>query len=300
MKKKTVYIGIPAHNEERNIGRLLRSILSQKGDNFVIEKIDVVCDGCTDKTAEIVKDFSKQFSVIHCINDSRRVGPAQRMNEFYRYLTSDLFITFDADVVLAHNTVISEIVKKFDDPSIGLVGGNEIPEKQITFVGKSLEAYETYWRTMIGLVAGGNNVHHAPGCISAGRKEVLKRISFPGNVEAHDHFLYFKTLQLGYTFLFARNAVVTFKVPSTFRDFILQSTRYHSSSDYIHSYFGNWVDEHYRIPLSIKLYSYAVTFLKNPVCLLSALFLQFAQRILSKTQKEKPVIGTWQMVNSSK
>jgi len=55
MKKLiTVSIGIPAYNEEANIGKLLSSLIKQKEAGFIIKEIIVVSDQSTDKTDEIV------------------------------------------------------------------------------------------------------------------------------------------------------------------------------------------------------------------------------------------------------
>ena len=59
MKKLTVTIGIPAYNEEKNIGRLLKSLSNQKGDDFTLNEIVVLSDGSTDMTNEIVHSQSK-------------------------------------------------------------------------------------------------------------------------------------------------------------------------------------------------------------------------------------------------
>ena len=45
------------------------------------------------------------------IDDGRRLGQAGRLNEFYKINKSDIFITFDADVILGNGYVIDEIVK---------------------------------------------------------------------------------------------------------------------------------------------------------------------------------------------
>ena len=53
----TVTVALSAFNEETNIGNFIASVLKQKEENFVLEKILIISDGSTDKTAEIVKSF---------------------------------------------------------------------------------------------------------------------------------------------------------------------------------------------------------------------------------------------------
>lgn len=198
INRKTVQIGIPAHNEAANIASLIESILSQKGDAFVLQQVTVACDGCTDSTAHIVERIHAKNPVVRVIDDGKRLGQAGRLNQFYKNLTADIFITFDADVALTHDYVIEEIVKAFDDKTVGLVGGLYIPYPQKTLVGRSLEAYQLAWREMISRVHGGDNVHHHPGRVSAGSREFLKDTQIPLDIVANDHFLYFKALEKGF------------------------------------------------------------------------------------------------------
>lgn len=300
MKKKTVTVGIPAHNEEKNIARLIAGILSQKGNNFVLESVVIVCDGCTDNTASIVRGIAQKNKLVKCFDDGRRTGQAQRLNELYKTLESDIFITFDADVQTAHASVIQSMVSAFDDPAVGLVGGCEIPVKQTTFVGKSLDAYQTHWRHMIGGVNGGNNIHRHPGCISAGSRAFLKTVSIPKHISANDHFLFFDAIKKGFSFKFAPGALIYFKVPSTLSDFIKQSVRFHRSSEDIRDYFGDWVDEYYSIPLRVKLLSYVKTFFETPLYLTSSLVLQVILKVSEFTYKDPTKNGIWSTVQSSK
>ena len=77
MKKISLSIGIPAHNEEANIGRLLENLLTQPLEDFLIlEEIIVVTSGCTDRTEKIVDKFAKKDERIkHIREEEGRVPP---------------------------------------------------------------------------------------------------------------------------------------------------------------------------------------------------------------------------------
>lgn len=300
MPKKTVSIGISAHNSEKRIATLLESILVQKHDNFSLHKIQIACDGCTDKTADIVAQYVKKYSYIKLIDDKKRVGKSARINEFYKNLDSDIFIVMDDDIELKDDLVIKEMVKAFDRPEIGLVGGNVYPAAQNTFIGKTLELYEKFWLGMIYSINQGNCVHSHAGPLTAGRKEFLQHVVIPIDIVAEDHFLYFKAIEMGYQYKLAKNAVVYFKVPSTLRDFLNQTTRFHASADNIKNYFGSWVEKYYHIPFATKLRAYIITFFKSPIYLLSALLLQSFQRVLGSTFGRNTNTQLWTRVSSSK
>lgn len=297
---KTVTIGIPAHNEGKNIASLLQSILTQKTDNFIIEKIIVACDGCTDNTAEIVKQFSKQYPVINVIHDGKRLGKASRLNQFYRNLSSDIFITFDGDVTLGNNFVISELVSEFTNNHIGLVGGHTIPHMQNTFFAKILESYEIFWLEVVKNLQNQHSVHTHKGPISAGSKNFLKTVQIPQDIIADDHFLYFESIKRNFRYKFTKKAYVYIKLPNTFKDYMKQSTRFLNSAQNIRNYFGDWVNEYYAISYSIKLRGYCNTFFKSPLFLPLAVLLVSLQRMLRFRYQEANTKGVWTTIQSSK
>ena len=66
-------IVIPAYNEERRIGKTLDSYT-----NFLDKKINyeiiVICDGCTDKTVDVVKKFQQENKKIKLFVLPKRMG----------------------------------------------------------------------------------------------------------------------------------------------------------------------------------------------------------------------------------
>ncbi len=55
-------MGIMAHNEEANIGRLLEAVISQTFREVALTEIVVVASGCTDDTEAIVLEWAKRDS----------------------------------------------------------------------------------------------------------------------------------------------------------------------------------------------------------------------------------------------
>ena len=94
--KATITIGIPAFNEERNIRHLLDSIFMQVG-NFDLERIVVLNDGSTDKTAEIINDTISQGRRIELVHDEERRGKAYRLNQIFSSNTSDWHLSHGCD-----------------------------------------------------------------------------------------------------------------------------------------------------------------------------------------------------------
>ncbi|MCY2963786.1 MAG: glycosyltransferase, partial [Planctomycetota bacterium] len=91
-------IVIPAHNEEAVIARCLTALLD--GANPGELEILVVCNGCTDRTAEIAGGFGEAVQVLHCPVASKIAAlnyGDQRANAFPRfYVDADVVMTIDA------------------------------------------------------------------------------------------------------------------------------------------------------------------------------------------------------------
>ncbi|HLC86494.1 MAG TPA: glycosyltransferase [Candidatus Nanoarchaeia archaeon] len=83
---------IPACNEENYILETLDSIKRQQLKNY---EIIVVCDGCTDKTAELINN-----KVDKVVVNKKRLGPAESKNIGAKYAKGGIFVFLDADTKL--------------------------------------------------------------------------------------------------------------------------------------------------------------------------------------------------------
>ena len=97
--KKTITIIIPAHNEENVIRKTLTELLpgALSGEIQVI----VVCNGCTDKTSEIVASFGEVFRCIETPLPSK----TNALNLGDAVASGFPRIYQDADVVLTQKTI---------------------------------------------------------------------------------------------------------------------------------------------------------------------------------------------------
>lgn len=300
MKKPTVTIGIPAHNEEANIARLLRSVLLQKKSTYTLEAIIISCDGCTDNTADIVREFAKENSLIKLIDDGKRLGKPERLNSFYKSVNSDIFIAFDGDVVLAHSQVVKELVEEFDDKNVGLVGGRDVPLPAKSLFERIAVCADKLWYEVRKDIKGGNTIHNHIGRISALHKKVYKSVELPKDMAADDHFLYFRNKELGREFNFAENAVVFYRQPDNLKDYLKQTARYISYRPMIIRHFGFWVNEDYKTPLSVKVKAVAKMFLSEPLYLPLALTLKVYLRFMETKLRVDYRGSLWSVVESTK
>ena len=298
---KTVTIGIPAHNEEANIENLLTSITAQKSTSFVLERIIVACDGCTDKTAERANKFSRNDSRVEVIDDSRRVGKLKRLTEIYVINTSNIVIIFDADIVLAHENVVDEMVKSFDDPSVGLVSGNSQPVKAETFVGKVINAWSHVWYESRMAYRNGNNVHNSRGCCLALRKDLAQKVIIPEEIISDSQYLYFFCLSYKLAFKLAKKAVVLYRKPSNLNDYLIQTTRSDDENKKIARQLGPRIYQEYKIPTKYKFLAVIRCLINDPLfTVLGAGFnilSQLSKKLLKTSPKNQ---ATWEMAQSTK
>jgi len=115
-----------AHNEERNIGRLLERLVVQKTSVAKIENITVVASGCTDGTCEIVLDWEKRDRRIRLITEPERTGKAGAVNIFLSETESPFIVMVGADTMPDHEAV-ERLVLSLADPEVGMAGARPIP-----------------------------------------------------------------------------------------------------------------------------------------------------------------------------
>lgn len=300
---KTITIGIPAHNEANNIGRLLKSIVSQRGKEYRLEKIIIACDGCTDNTNEVVKKFAvkhKLIKVIQLIDDGKRLGQEGRLNQFYKLNKSDIIATFDADTVLGTKFVLNEIALAFSNKTIGLVGGADTPAKPKNFVQRVAKVWVDIWYESRANFNGGVSVNNHKGCASALNKSFAKHAHIPKGIIGNDDYLYFRAKQLKYSFAFAKKAIVYYTVPSNLKDYFTQTTRFLLAKNTVAKYFGDWVYQEYIIPRNKKIIALFKVFIREPLYFIAAVFFQIILRLFKNKFRDNYDGGFWITATSTK
>ncbi len=307
MKKLTLTIGIPAHNEEKNISRLLNSIMWQNKKNYTLEKVIVVCDGCDDKTAEEARKVSGEFPVIEIVEDDKRLGKITRLNSLYKMSESDIYMTIDADMVLGDKKVLDTMIEAFEETSTGpnsiragIVGGCSLPLFPENKFEKIINTWSEFWYVTKKDINNGDNVHNHPGCISAMRKELYKQVEIPKEIFSDDDFLYFNAKKLGFKFKYAEDAKVYYRSSNTFEDFLNQHTRFLSLKKRVAKFYGKDIYSQYIVPRDTKLKALAIMLMREPYYMTLAIGLQIVLRGYMKFYKEEYKNGFWKHIKSSK
>ncbi len=110
-----VSVIVPVYNGARTIREVVNCLLKQ---TLPPHEIIVVDDGSTDGTAETLKEFAGQLVLLR----KRNGGPASARNQGIGASSGELVAFTDSDC-LPQSGWLSELVKGFDGPGVGGVGG---------------------------------------------------------------------------------------------------------------------------------------------------------------------------------
>ena len=122
------YIVIPAHNEEDFIASTLESLTQQ---SLLPSKVVVVNDNSTDKTEEIVNNYTSKYdwiSIINSTSSNKHLPGSKIINAFYKgYETLDanydIICKFDADLIFPSNYLESLSNHFHNDATVGMAAG---------------------------------------------------------------------------------------------------------------------------------------------------------------------------------
>lgn len=294
-KMKKVIIGIPAYNEEKNIGNLLNDLLEQKIEKDIITDIYIVSDMSTDKTDEIVNSFVEKCDNIKLIRKDKRTGKSSSMELLFEIAKDyDNLIVFDADVRLNVDTV-KNLLEKITVDGADLVAGSAIPTNGNIF-NVAIQANFFGW-AFINKVKNNqdHSICHLCGCVFAMSKKLYTGMKLSIGI-ADDTFIYLSCFQRQMKFVFAPNAIVYVNPPRVVKDYLKQSVRRTAGEKENEKIFGKSLVKKSKMN---DIYSILFkTFIRYPYQGLCWLILYSYGQIfmVSKTKTD----ATWEISNTTK
>jgi len=128
-----ISVVVPVYNGERTIQKTIEALLSQKTEKSY--EVIVVNDGSTDETPNIIKNYP--IKVI----TQKNAGPSAARNTGWEAASGEIVAFTDSDCVPVQGW-IEAIVKHFEDPSVGGVGGTYKTENTgsilATYIGEDI------------------------------------------------------------------------------------------------------------------------------------------------------------------
>jgi len=294
MKKCSVSIGIPAHNEEKDIAKVVKAIVNQNMQNRIkLKEIIVVADGCTDRTEEIVIDLALVDTRIKLIS-KKREGKSAAINTILKSAKEEIIIIANADNI-PDDDCLFEILSPLSDKKVGLVGPQIVCiNKDNNFVGY---LNNLLWRLHHRI----SFIEPKTGGFIALRKKYFNCLpeKSPVDEATIEAIIKSKNKKIKY----APRAKLYLKGPENLNDYFKQRRRIHFG------YF--WLKEKYTQyhPSTFKakhLFSVLVKEISpnivNNFFLLSAIFLEVVAKIAGfyDFKKKRKDHQKWEMVASSK
>ncbi len=207
------------HNEEKVAHLILNSLVNIY---YPLDKIEIIPinDHSTDKTQEILEDFSKKYpnliKPLH-IYDNKTKGKQNIINKAVDIATGEIIIIYDADYIVPKGQ-IRDLVTFFIDPSIGAVMGKVVPynaNKNLLTLFLSMERVAGY---QIDQQARYNLdlIPQYGGTVAAFKKNLFIELGkFDSNILAEDTELTFKMYINGYKVAYANRLEAFEEVPET-------------------------------------------------------------------------------------
>lgn len=200
-----VSVIMAVHNEEMVLEQKIASIMQT---NYPHNKFEVIVgsDCSTDKTNTILQQAANTYPNLKFTVFDKRQGKIAIINELVDSAAGDILISTDANVLFNHSTIY-ELVKHFEDTSIGLVDSKMV-NKGLKKTGISIQE-STYitqevmikhregkiWGAMIGPFGG---------CYAI-RKELFAKP--PVNFLVDDFYINMKVLEKGKKCINSLNAL---------------------------------------------------------------------------------------------
>jgi poly-beta-1,6-N-acetyl-D-glucosamine synthase len=211
----SVTIGIPAYNEEGNIGNLLEALTHQHTEHVNISEIIVVSSGSTDKTCSIVKEKSWADSRIKLISQDRRKGKASAINELLNFAHDRILVLESADTLPGQET-IERLCLSFNDANVGMTGAHPVPTNSYSSFMGYICHLQWALHDRIAL--------RTPKC---GELVAFRRVfdKVPEDIAVDEAWIEFAITKRNYKIVYVPDAIVYNRGPETIHDFLSQRRR---------------------------------------------------------------------------
>lgn len=198
---------IIAYNEEKNITNCLNSILNQ--DELKDYEIVVVNDGSKDKTADIVRDFSKKNKRVRLIDLKINQGRGNARFTGVKESKGDYISFIDADIILPKHwlkTCLEEI-KNYD-----AVGGIAVPDGDVNYIWQKCNLNPKIVKHST-IVTGSNGFY---------KKKLLNSINFNSKLtEGEDFDMNNRLTEKGFKLKSIKNLIVKHKESRTYSNTLI-------------------------------------------------------------------------------
>lgn len=219
---------VPAKNEEKVVGRLLKALMAADYPQNKKEII-IVEDGSTDRTAEICNEFREKYpNQVKILNRYVSDGKPSALTEAIKLVNGELVAVFDADNIPEPDSLL-RAASYFEDPSVAAVQGRLIAVNEDENILTKFVAQEETLRCeayMRGKTALGLFVPLTGSCYFV-RKDVLDAVGgWDSKVLSEDMELAARLTHNGHKIKYASDVRSWQEYPATVVGFFKQRVRW--------------------------------------------------------------------------
>ncbi|MGA2284866.1 MAG: glycosyltransferase [Dehalococcoidia bacterium] len=216
---------VPAHNEEQNIGQLLRRIVEESDpSSWELDDIIVIASGCTDGTVSQAQAVRQAGHPVRIIEQERREGKASAINLGLKAARHNVILLASGDI-MPEPGAIRALLRRMQDPTIGAVGGRPVPLNDTdSFTGF---ATHLLWR-LHDRISAASPDNPKCGEMIAFRRALRGRPivpEIPTDSAVDEVSIQAQVSAAGLRSAYASEAIVHNWGPSTFRDWFAQRRR---------------------------------------------------------------------------
>jgi biofilm PGA synthesis N-glycosyltransferase PgaC len=213
-----ISIGIPAYNEEANIGNLLDCLFKQELPvDIKLEEVIVVTSGCTDRTVDIVREFQKKWNVVKLIVEKERRGHASALNLIFENARGNIIIIGCADTLPTPKAILNLIEPLKMASDVGAVVGRAVPINSIKNLWGYIAHLTFTWQYYPDIL-----MVDFEG-LSAVRRQLVERV--PLNMINTERYVDAVVRRKGFKVVYAPKAITYTRQPDNLRDFLNQRRR---------------------------------------------------------------------------
>jgi glycosyltransferase involved in cell wall biosynthesis len=179
-----ISIVIPLYNEEESLNELYSWIVRVMNENKYSYEIIFVCDGCTDRSWDIVEQLRTNDENVKGIKFRRNYGKSPALFCGFQRAEGDVVITMDADLQDSPDE-IPALYKMITEDKYDLVSGWK--KKRYDPLSKTIPT--KLFNATARKVSGIHNLHDFNCGLKAYRKDVIKNIEVYGEMHRYIPYL---------------------------------------------------------------------------------------------------------------
>lgn len=249
--KLTVSIGIPAFNEEKNIYKILKSLVEQKEETVQITEIILISDGSTDNTVKYAENLNDKR--IKIVDDHQRLGQPARIAQLLSIFTSEILVLMDADLLIESEYFIENLTSKFSNKNIGLVAAHARPLSAKNLLETAINNYRLAREWIKEEFDYCQTIYGAHACL-AYSKQFAEKLHIPPEILSVDSYSFLSCAKLEFEFLHVEDAVIYYRSPQSIKDQISQSTRHLAGGIQLNKYFDTVeLKNAFYVPLTVSI-----------------------------------------------